>query len=257
MKNNYQIYKNSIKKTQPKITKMQNRGCATSRIANLHLQTSLALTTRRKDATRSSRYNRNTSRTIDYRPVKVVGKGAFGVVYCARSSNGDLVAIKKVLQDPRFKNRELDIMRLIKNRNCISLLNSFKSCGGKNDEVYINIVMEYFPTSLFTVNMNYRKNRKYPPILFVKLFSFQLFAGLSHLHKIGIAHRDIKPENILVDMESGELKICDFGSAKVIKPGDKSVSYISSRYYRAPELILDCREYTTSIDIWAAGCVVA
>jgi glycogen synthase kinase 3 beta len=105
--------------------------------------------------------------------------------------------------------------------------------------------------------MNYRKERKYPPLLYVKLFAFQMFAGLNYIHSIGITHRDLKPQNILCDPVSGELKICDFGSAKRLLPQEKSVSYIASRYYRAPELIMDCEYYTTAIDIWAAGCVLA
>ena len=71
-------------------------------------------------------------------------------------------------------------------------------------------------------------------------------------------HRDIKPQNLLVDPTCHILKICDFGSAKKISEESKqSVSYICSRYYRAPELIIGAREYGTAIDIWSAGCVIA
>ena len=232
-------------------------GSATARLANLHLQTSLALTTRRKEMRWADRGHVGTSRQPEYRPVKVVGKGAFGVVYCARTRDGNLVAIKKVLQDPQYKNRELEIMQVVRNRYCIALHQAFKSIGRSPKEVYLNLVMDYLPSSLHEVVMNYRQNGKYPPIFFVKLYGFQLFAGLVYLHSIGVTHRDIKPENILIDTESGELKICDFGSAKKLHPGERSVSYIASRYYRAPELILDCQTYTTAIDVWAAGCVVA
>ena len=72
-------------------------------------------------------------------------------------------------------------------------------------------------------------------------------------------HRDIKPTNLLVDPTCHILKVCDFGSAKQID-GDsskQSVSYICSRYYRAPELMFGARDYTTAIDIWSAGCVVS
>ena len=57
--------------------------------------------------------------------------------------------------------------------------------------------------------------------------------------------------------ESCEVKICDFGSAKKLKPGEKSITYICSRYYRAPELILGCMEYNNKIDMWSMGCVLA
>ena len=71
-------------------------------------------------------------------------------------------------------------------------------------------------------------------------------------------HRDIKPQNLLVDPSCHILKVCDFGSAKKISPDDKlSVSYITSRYYRAPELMFGSRIYGTQIDLWSAGCVIA
>jgi glycogen synthase kinase 3 beta len=105
--------------------------------------------------------------------------------------------------------------------------------------------------------MRYRHTHQYPPLFFVKLFSFQVFAGLAYLHDLGVTHRDLKPENVLVDTDHGILKICDFGSAKILRPDEASTAYIASRYYRAPELIMGCSYYSTAIDIWAAGCVLA
>ena len=78
---------------------------------------------------------------------------------------------------------------------------------------------------------------------------------MAYVHKQGISHRDLKPENILLN-EKGTVKICDFGSAKLLD--DKlNTPYIVSRYYRAPELILACSDYTEKIDIWAIGCIFA
>lgn len=67
-------------------------------------------------------------------------------------------------------------------------------------------------------------------------------------------HRDIKPENVLINPESLQIKICDFGSAKSVDEGS-NIPYVVSRFYRAPELILACSGYGTEIDIWAAGCI--
>jgi len=72
-----------------------------------------------------------------------------------------------------------------------------------------------------------------------------------------VCHRDIKPQNLLVDPESHVLKLCDFGSAKILVKGEPNVSYICSRYYRAPELIFGATDYTCCIDVWSAGCVLA
>ncbi|KIH46166.1 hypothetical protein ANCDUO_23784 [Ancylostoma duodenale] len=86
---------------------------------------------------------------------------------------------------------------------------------------------------------------------------YQLFRALAYIHGIGICHRDIKPQNLLIDPESGILKLCDFGSAKYLVKGEPNVSYICSRYYRAPELIFGATNYTNSIDVWSAGTVMA
>jgi len=61
----------------------------------------------------------------------------------------------------------------------------------------------------------------------------------------------------LVDSNNHSLKVCDFGSAKRLIKGEQNVSYICSRYYRAPELIFGATEYTNAIDVWSVGCVMA
>lgn len=74
--------------------------------------------------------------------------------------------------------------------------------------------------------------------------------GLEYIHSKKISHRDLKPENILYTKEKETVKICDFGSSKIINEEGKNTPYIVSRYYRAPELILCITNYTTAIDIW-------
>lgn len=80
-----------------------------------------------------------------------------------------------------------------------------------------------------------------------QLYMYQLFRSLAYIHSLGICHRDIKPQNLLLDPETGVLKLCDFGSAKHLVKGEPNVSYICSRYYRAPELIFGAIDYTTKI----------
>ncbi|KAG0178425.1 regulator of ime2 [Apophysomyces sp. BC1021] len=186
---------------------------------------------------------------------KLIGNGSFGTVYQARIANtGEDAAIKKVLQDKRFKNRELQIMRSLSHPNICALKAYYYSQG--DTKVYLNLVMEYVPETLYRVSRHYAKIRQHVPILLVKLYMYQLFRALAYSHTVGICHRDIKPPNLLVHPVKGILKLCDFGSAKILVEGEPNVSYICSRYYRAPELIFGATSYRTSIDIWSAGCVM-
>lgn len=83
-----------------------------------------------------------------------------------------------------------------------------------------------------------------------QLYMYQLFRSLAYIHSLGICHRDIKPQNLLLDPETAVLKLCDFGSAKQLTHGEPNVSYICSRYYRAPELIFGAINYTTKIGMF-------
>lgn len=195
---------------------------------------------------------------VCYTDTKVIGNGSFGVVYQARLlETGELVAIKKVLQDKRYKNRELQIMRKLNHCNIVKLKYFFYSGGEKKEEVYLNLVLEFIPETVYRVARHYSKSKQTIPMSYVKLYMYQLFRSLAYTHSLGICHRDIKPQNLLLDTETGVLKLCDFGSAKHLVKGEPNVAYICSRYYRAPELIFGATDYTTMIDVWSAGCVLA
>ncbi|KAF9577745.1 regulator of ime2, partial [Lunasporangiospora selenospora] len=125
------------------------------------------------------------------------------------------------------------------------------------DEVFLNLVLEYIPETVYRASRYFTKNKQTMPMLPVKLYMYQLFRSLAYIHAIGICHRDIKPQNLLLNPATGILKLCDFGSAKILVAGEPNVSYICSRYYRAPELIFGAINYTTNIDVWSAGCVMA
>jgi glycogen synthase kinase 3 beta len=135
--------------------------------------------------------------------------------------------------------------------------------GGKQqnealEEVYLHLVLEYVPETLYSLTRYYRKQRHgVIPHNLVKLYTFQLMRALAHIHGMNICHRDVKPENVLVDPVKNIVKLCDFGSSKVLVPNEPNIPYICSRFYRAPELILGNDRYSTAVDVWSAGCVLA
>mmetsp|Transcript_12832 Transcript_12832/g.40968 ORF Transcript_12832/g.40968 Transcript_12832/m.40968 type:complete len:417 (-) Transcript_12832:355-1605(-) len=198
-------------------------------------------------------------KTISYSAERIIDNGSFGIVFQARVvETGEIVAIKKVLQDRRFKNRELSIMRQLRHPNIVELKHCFYSKGDKSpDELYLNLVLEYVPETVHRITRQYSKRRQHVPLFLVKLYTYQLLRSLAYMHAWGICHRDIKPQNLLVHPATHALKLCDFGSAKILVKGEPNVSYICSRYYRAPELIFGATDYTTAIDVWSAGCVFA
>ncbi|XP_006038915.1 glycogen synthase kinase-3 alpha [Alligator sinensis] len=128
---------------------------------------------------------------------------------------------------------------------------------GAKDEVYLNLVLDFVPETVYRVARHFSKAKQTIPVIYVKVYMYQLFRSLAYIHSQGVCHRDIKPQNLLVDPDTAVLKLCDFGSAKQLVRGEPNVSYICSRYYRAPELIFGATDYTSNIDIWSAGCVLA
>jgi serine/threonine protein kinase len=226
-------------------------------------------------------YDGGEVKSIRYKTLKVVGNGSFGVVFQAKCiDTGEVVAIKKVLQDRRFKNRELQIIRKLEHPNVVQLKHCFyssggpppktspssstrhastktTSSGGNPDDLYLNLVLEYVPDTVYRINKHYVRANERMPMLLVKLYVYQMLRSLAHIHSQGICHRDIKPQNLLVDVQTHALKLCDFGSAKILRPEETNISYICSRYYRAPELIFGASNYTPSIDVWSLGCVFA
>ncbi|KAL7175422.1 hypothetical protein ACSBR2_029090 [Camellia fascicularis] len=125
--------------------------------------------------------NGQSKQIVSYIAEHVVGTGSFGVVYQVKCREmGEIVAIKKVLQDKHYKNRELQIMKMMDHPNVVALKHCFFSKTDK-EELYLNLICR----------------------------------ALAYIHNcIGICHRDIKPQNMLVNPHTHQLKLCDFGSAK-------------------------------------------
>ncbi|CAN8280627.1 unnamed protein product [Cochlearia groenlandica] len=148
-------------------------------------------------------------------------------------------------------------MRMLNHPNVVGLKHSFFSTTDK-DELYLNLVLEYVPETMYRASRSYTKMNHHMPLIYIQLYTYQICRAMNYLHQVvGVCHRDIKPQNLLVNSVTHEVKICDFGSAKMFIPGEPNISYICSRYYRAPELIFGAAEYTNAIDMWSVGCVMA
>jgi serine/threonine protein kinase len=118
--------------------------------------------------------------------------------------------VKKVVQDPHYKNRELDVLLRLNHSNYIRLIKSFSICEGVPVQIYLYTVSDIFPTDL----SHYAKAIGAIPDSLFHLFGYQFVRRLSILDSIGICHRDIKPTNVLIDPAIGRMQLCDCGSAK-------------------------------------------
>ena len=184
--------------------------------------------------------------------IKVIGDGAFGTVMkCRDKETGELVAIKKFKQkfkdfDECLQLKEVKSLRKIKHENVERLLQVFR----ENENFYM--VFELLQGSLLNTMETHSNKFKESEIRYIM---HQLLTGLHVIHKQGFFHRDIKPDNLL--WGGTTLKIADFGLAREIRSRPPYTEYISTRWYRAPEIILRHKFYNSPVDIWAAACIMA
>ncbi|KFY52800.1 hypothetical protein V497_08442, partial [Pseudogymnoascus sp. VKM F-4516 (FW-969)] len=189
-----------------------------------------------------------TSRYSDLQPV---GMGAFGLVCSAKDQlTGQHVAIKKIMKPfstpvlSKRTYRELKLLKHLKHENVISL-----------SDIFISPLEDiYFVTELLGTDLHRLLTSRPLEKQFIQYFLYQILRGLKYVHSAGVVHRDLKPSNILVN-ENCDLKICDFGLARIQDP--QMTGYVSTRYYRAPEIMLTWQKYDVEVDIWSAGCIFA
>lgn len=189
--------------------------------------------------------------------LEIIGNGTFGIVCRAKDlETNEIVAIKTVYQDEGHQNRELSIIKGLKHPNIVGLRRYFYTRNEIGEE-FLSLVLDYMPMSLDKVIKEAEKKKQTIPESFVRLAMYQFMRALEYLHGLGICHRDIKPHNLLVDLDAGIVKLCDFGCSKRLIEGEPNIQYICARYYRAPEVIFGWAHYSCAIDIWSAGCVMA
>ncbi|XP_056290719.1 serine/threonine-protein kinase MAK isoform X9 [Pseudoliparis swirei] len=188
-----------------------------------------------------------------YTNLKQLGDGTYGSVLMARNNeSGELVAIKRMKRkfyswEECMNLREVKSLKKLNHANVVKL----KEVIRENDHLYF--VFEYMKENLYQL-MKDRK-RLFPESV-IRNISFQILQGLSFIHKHGFFHRDMKPENLLC-MGPELVKIADFGLAREIRSKPPYTDYVSTRWYRAPEVLLRSATYSSPIDLWAVGCIMA
>ena len=194
-----------------------------------------------------------------YRPLKKLGKGAYGIVFQAldRKTNKK-VALKKIFDafqnqtDAQRTYREIIyLFYLNQHENIIKLHKVFKA----HNDMDIYLVFELMQTDLHNVVYEIPLTR-----IQQQYIVYQILKAVKYIHSAGLVHRDLKPGNILIN-ESCQIKIADFGMARNVDRVNYQLpivtEYIATRWYRAPEILLNSNRYTQKVDIWSVGCIMA
>ncbi|KAK2407016.1 mitogen-activated protein kinase protein MMK2 [Trifolium repens] len=190
-------------------------------------------------------------------PIRPVGRGAYGIVCAAvNAETREEVAIKKIGNafdnriDAKRTLREIKLLRHMDHENVMSIKDIIRPPQKENfNDVYI--VSELMDTDLHQI---IRSNQPMTDD-HCRYFVYQLLRGLKYVHSANVLHRDLKPSNLLLNANC-DLKIGDFGLARTTSETDFMTEYVVTRWYRAPELLLNCSEYTAAIDIWSVGCIL-
>uniref|UniRef100_A0A6V7QZ05 cyclin-dependent kinase n=1 Tax=Ananas comosus var. bracteatus TaxID=296719 RepID=A0A6V7QZ05_ANACO len=187
-----------------------------------------------------------------YKVIKEVGDGTFGSVWRAiNKQTGEVVAIKKMKRkyfswEECVNLREVKSLRRMNHPNIVKL----KEIIRENNILYI--VFEYMECNLYQLMKD--RGKVFSEVE-VRNWCFQIFQGLAYMHQRGYFHRDLKPENLLVSKEV--IKIADFGLAREVSSDPPYTEYVSTRWYRAPEVLLQSSIYDSAVDMWAMGAIMA
>ncbi|XP_030064960.1 serine/threonine-protein kinase MAK [Microcaecilia unicolor] len=188
-----------------------------------------------------------------YTTLKQLGDGTYGSVLMGKSNeSGELVAIKRMKRkfyswDECMNLKEVKSLKKLNHANVIKL----KEVIRENDHLYF--VFEYMKENLYQLMKD--RNKLFPESV-IRNIMYQILQGLAFIHKHGFFHRDMKPENLLC-MGPELVKIADFGLVRELRSQPPYTDYVSTRWYRAPEVLLRSSSYSSPIDIWAVGSIMA
>uniref|UniRef100_A0A8C6PZA1 mitogen-activated protein kinase n=1 Tax=Nothobranchius furzeri TaxID=105023 RepID=A0A8C6PZA1_NOTFU len=206
-------------------------------------------------------YKQEVNKTIwevpeRYQKLSPVGSGAYGTVCSAYDTVTDMnVAVKKLSRPfqsiihAKRTYRELRLLKHMKHENVIGLLDVFTPAT--HLKYFTDL---YLVTHLMGADVNNIVKCQRLTDDHVQFLIYQILRGLKYIHSADIIHRDLKPSNLAVN-EDCELKILDFGLAR--HTDDEMTGYVATRWYRAPEIMLNWMHYNMTVDIWSVGCIMA
>ena len=188
-----------------------------------------------------------------YEKLDKVGEGTYGVVYkCKKKDDGRIVALKKIRLEnedegiPSTAIREISILKQLKHPYIVNLIDLIH--GDKK----LYLVFEFMDHDLKKF-LDINKG-PLPPML-VKSYLYQILSAIKYCHSKRILHRDLKPQNLLIDSD-GVIKLADFGLARAFGIPIKTLTHeILTLWYRAPEILLGQKEYSTPVDMWSVGLI--
>ncbi|CAJ1076265.1 cyclin-dependent kinase 6 [Xyrichtys novacula] len=205
-----------------------------------------------------------STKPLSYELLTEVGRGTYGTVYKAREVDGKerLLAVKKINIHahtagegiPAFMIREVALLRKMNyfdHPNIVKLLEASAVTDGRN--LNLTLILEYIDQDLSTYLDKVPASGLSRDC--IKDMTQQLLQGLDYLHSNMVLHRDLKPDNILVNSR-GEVKIADFGLARIYTFNIALTPCVVTLWYRAPEVLLNS-VYMSSVDMWSAGCIFA
>jgi len=189
-----------------------------------------------------------------FQKLEKVGEGTYGVVYKAKDKKtGELLALKKIRLEaedegiPSTAIREISLLKQLQHPNIVRLFDVIHT------DKKLTLVFEFLDQDL----------KKYLDAcgdsglesFTIKSFLFQLLRGIAYCHEHRVLHRDLKPQNLLINM-GGELKLADFGLARAFGIPVRNYTHeVVTLWYRAPDVLMGSRKYSTSVDMWSVGCI--
>ncbi|KAI9476151.1 MAG: kinase-like domain-containing protein [Benjaminiella poitrasii] len=179
----------------------------------------------------------------------------YGIVYKAQNrETNEVVALKRIRLDneeegvPCTAIREISLLKELKHPNIVRLYDVLHT------EKKLTLVFEYLDSDLKKFLDSYGGDID---VITLKQLMYQLLKGIAFCHAHRVLHRDLKPQNLLIN-KKGELKLGDFGLARAYGIPVRSYSHeVVTLWYRAPDVLMGSRQYSTSIDLWSAGCIFA